>query len=85
MRPSAWIRATLWLATMPSHNIEIFVASGNFHDYMYTDEILRLGVDEVYCISVNDAFVMRQVSTFSVSMYLSSTYHQYHCKHVCVL
>lgn len=25
-----------------------------------TDQILQLGVDEVYCISVNDAFVMRQ-------------------------
>ncbi len=26
------------------------------------DEILSLGIDEVYCLSVNDAFVMRQVS-----------------------
>eukprot|EP01032_Pedospumella_encystans_P032890 gene32890-37148_t len=24
------------------------------------DEILKMGVDDVYCISVNDAFVMRQ-------------------------
>lgn len=26
-----------------------------------TDEIRKLGVDDVYCLSVNDAFVMRQV------------------------
>ena len=25
------------------------------------DEILKMGIDDVYCISVNDAFVMRQV------------------------
>jgi peroxiredoxin len=25
------------------------------------DEIKKLGVDDVYCLSVNDAFVMRQV------------------------
>jgi peroxiredoxin len=24
------------------------------------DEMLKMGVDDVYCISVNDAFVMRQ-------------------------
>ena len=24
------------------------------------DEILKMGIDDVYCISVNDAFVMRQ-------------------------
>jgi peroxiredoxin len=27
---------------------------------MNTDEMLKMGVDDVYCISVNDAFVMRQ-------------------------
>lgn len=25
------------------------------------DEMLKMGIDEVYCVSVNDAFVMRQV------------------------
>jgi hypothetical protein len=29
-----------------------------FHDF--ADQILRMGIDEIYCISVNDAFVMRQ-------------------------
>jgi peroxiredoxin len=27
---------------------------------VYSDEIRKNGVDEVYCLSVNDAFVMRQ-------------------------
>jgi peroxiredoxin len=27
---------------------------------VFPDEILRMGIDEIYCISVNDAFVMRQ-------------------------
>lgn len=26
-----------------------------------SDEMLKMGIDEVYCLSVNDAFVMRQV------------------------
>jgi peroxiredoxin len=28
--------------------------------HVFPDEILRMGIDEIYCISVNDAFVMRQ-------------------------
>lgn len=33
-----------------------------FASYGFPDEIRSLGVDEVYCLSVNDAFVMRQVN-----------------------
>lgn len=28
------------------------------------DDILKMGVDDVYCISMNDAFVMRQVREY---------------------
>ena len=31
------------------------------HSSMCSDEILSLGVSDVFCVSVNDAFVMRQV------------------------
>jgi peroxiredoxin len=31
--------------------------------FIHTEEIKSYGVDEVYCLSVNDAFVMRQVCT----------------------
>lgn len=31
-----------------------------FKHFILADEIKKLGVDEVYCLSVNDAFVMRQ-------------------------
>ncbi len=36
------------------------------HSSMYSDEILSLGVSDVFCFSVNDAFVMRQVGAVTL-------------------
>lgn len=33
----------------------------NVFPLIYIDEMKALGIDDVYCLSVNDAFVMRQV------------------------
>ena len=30
-------------------------------DVVHSDEFKKLGINDVYCLSVNDAFVMRQV------------------------
>jgi thioredoxin-dependent peroxiredoxin len=32
--------------------------------FCFIDEVKALGIDEIYCLSVNDAFVMRQVRLY---------------------
>lgn len=49
--------------TSTVHNICTFYTGSNTHVPGYHaayEEIKSLGIDEVYCVSVNDAFVMRQ-------------------------
>jgi peroxiredoxin len=43
-----------------THSVPQTVVFIMFLFYDFPDQILRMGIDEIYCISVNDAFVMRQ-------------------------